>query len=192
MEQKRIKLKDIAQNTGQVKGLPSNPRTWTRDELDRLKASIEETPELLEARGIIVYPHKGKYIAMGGNMRLAALTEMGAKDAPCIVLPEDTTIDKLKEIVIKDNGKFGWNDWDKLADEWSDLPLTEWGIPVWENENEEDDEMPTDIEGIKKDNPFVCKITFKDADTMTRFIEAYKNVLEEEFGCIMSESGGAL
>ena len=47
----RIAIDLIEMNTGQIAGLPSNPRQWTKAQLDKLKASIEETPELLEARG---------------------------------------------------------------------------------------------------------------------------------------------
>ena len=36
MEIKRIRLTDLEQNKGQVKGLPSNPREWTRGDLDKL------------------------------------------------------------------------------------------------------------------------------------------------------------
>ena len=132
METKRIKLTDLVLNEGQVAGLPTNPRQWTKKELDKLKKSLQETPELLEARGILVYPLEGKYLVLGGNMRLSALKALKAKDAPCIVFPEDTPIDKLKEVVIKDNGSFGEWDFDSLANEWGDLPLTDWGVPAWE------------------------------------------------------------
>lgn len=138
METKRIKLTDLVLNEGQVAGLPTNPRQWTRTELDNLKKSLQETPELLEARGILVYPWEGKYIVLGGNMRLSALKSLKEKDAPCIVFPEDTPIAKLKEIVIKDNGSFGEWDYDQLANEWGDLPLTDWGVPAWETETNDD------------------------------------------------------
>lgn len=135
METRRIKLTDLVLNEGQVAGLPTNPRQWTRAELENLKKSLQETPELLEARGILVYPYDGKYLVLGGNMRLSALKALKAKDAPCIVFPEDTPIDKLKEVVIKDNGSFGEWDFDSLANEWGDLPLTDWGVPAWETEH---------------------------------------------------------
>lgn len=138
METRRIKLTDLVLNEGQVAGLPTNPRQWTKTELDKLKKSLQETPELLEARGILVYPWEGKYLVLGGNMRLSALKALKAKDAPCIVFPEDTPIDKLKEVVIKDNGSFGEWDFDQLANEWSDLPLTDWGVPVWETDEAKD------------------------------------------------------
>ena len=140
METRRIKLTDLVLNEGQVTGLPTNPRQWTRAELENLKKSLQETPELLEARGIIVYPWEGKYLVLGGNMRLSALKALKAKDAPCIVFPEDTPIDKLKEVVIKDNGSFGEWDFDSLANEWGDLPLTDWGVPVFDEDEEKKDE----------------------------------------------------
>ena len=131
MEIIKIRLTDLELNKGQVAGLPSNPRQWTRGDLDKLIKSIEETPELLEARGLIVWPYGGKYIILGGNMRFSALREMNAVDAPCYVLPEDTPMEKLREIVIKDNGAFGSWDYDILANEWDDLPLSDWGLPAW-------------------------------------------------------------
>ena len=117
-------------NTGQIAGLPSNPRQWTKAQLDNLKASIEETPELLEARGCIVDYHDGKYVCLGGNMRYAACKALGMSELPCYVVPEGTTILKKKEIVAKDNGSFGNWDYDALANEWGDLDLAGWGVSI--------------------------------------------------------------
>ena len=125
-------------NTGQIEGVPANPRQWTQADLDRLAASIEETPELLDARGAIVVPHKGKFVVLGGNMRLTAAKKLGLAEMPCAVLPEDTPIETLKAVVIKDNGQFGAYDFDALANEWDDLPLTDWGVPAWNNAKEVD------------------------------------------------------
>ena len=131
---KSISTRLLEPNTGQIEGLPSNPRQWTKDEMDRLKKSIKETPELLEARGAIVYPHDGNYIVLGGNMRLSAVKSLGWKEMPCVVLPDDMPVEKLKEIVIKDNGSFGEWDMDALANDWDDLPLSDWGANVaWDN-----------------------------------------------------------
>ena len=146
MEIKRIRLTDLEQNKGQVEGLPSNPRQWGKGELANLVKSIRETPELLEARGLIVWPYAGKYVILGGNMRFSALREMNAVDAPCMVVPEDTPMEKLREIVIKDNGAFGSWDYDMLANEWDDLPLPEWGVPAWDTENLESVSAPKEVE----------------------------------------------
>lgn len=146
MEIKRIRLTDLEQNKGQVEGLPSNPRQWGKGELDDLVKSIRETPELLEARGLIVWPYGGKYIILGGNMRFSALREMNEADAPCYVIPEDTPMEKLREIVIKDNGSFGSWDYDMLANEWDDLPLSDWGVPAWDTANLESVSAPKEVE----------------------------------------------
>ena len=135
METRQIRIENMEINAGQIEGLPSNPRQWTKDELESLKASIIETPELLEARGAIVYPHKGKFVVLGGNMRVVAVIDLGWKTMPCIVLPEDMPVEKLKEIVLKDNGVFGEWDTDALANEWDDLPLLDWGIKIWGTED---------------------------------------------------------
>lgn len=191
MEFKKIAVSKLTMNTGQIEGVPANPRQWTQADLDRLAASIEETPELLDARGAIVVPYKGEFVVLGGNMRLTAAKKLGLAEMPCAVLPEDTPAEKMKEIVVKDNGAFGAWDFDALANEWDDLPLTDWGVPAWKHETEED-EMPTELDAEQKNKPFVCKITFPDADTMTRFVLAYKDVLEKDYNCTISESGGEL
>lgn len=134
MESKRLPLSLVDINQGQVDGLPRNPRTWTFGDIEKLKKSINETPELLEARGLLVYPYNGRYVCIGGNMRLSALSSMGVESAPCMIVPEGTPVDKLIELVIKDNGTFG--DWDEalLKKDWSDVPLVEWGIDVFESD----------------------------------------------------------
>lgn len=135
-EWKQIPLDKLEMNRGQAKWLPRNPRQWTQEQLDRLKESIRETPLLLEARGLIVFPAKGgKYIVIGGNMRLAALEELGAAEAPCYVLPAKMTPEKVKEIAIKDNGSFGEWDAEALMEEWKDFDLDEFGVVRWNPEN---------------------------------------------------------
>lgn len=130
MKTERIPLNLLDLNNGQLPGLPRNPRNWTVREIDSLKASIEETPELMEVRPILVVRHKDRFVAVGGNMRLSALRSMGAEDAVCTILPDDLGARKLKEVVIKDNAAIGEWDWDLLANEWSDYPLADYGIPV--------------------------------------------------------------
>lgn len=154
MEKKNIDISLLEQNEGQITGLPSNPRQWTKTDLEKLKKSIQETPKLLEARGLIVYPYEGKYIILGGNMRYAALKSLKVPEAPCIVLDPDTSIEELKAITIKDNGSFGQWDMDALANEWDDLPLGEWGGPTWEPETEIGVEQAVD-DDFDEDNTYI-------------------------------------
>lgn len=132
IDTRMISLDLLEQNTGQIVGLPANPREWTKKEVDALAKSLRETPELFEARPIIAVPHAGKYVILGGNLRYEGCRKNGDAEAPVCVLPEDTPVAKMKEIVIKDNGSFGAWDYDRLGNEWDDLPLPEWGVPAWE------------------------------------------------------------
>jgi len=85
-----IKISLLTENVGQVEGLPRNPR-WIKDERYKaLKKSIEDAPEFLDARMLLVYPHEGKYVVIAGNMRLKACKELGFKELPCYVFREDT------------------------------------------------------------------------------------------------------
>lgn len=136
IEKATLSLKDIDLNEGQIEGLPANPRNWTKDELKSLALSLAETPELFEMRCPIVVPHEGRYVVLGGNLRIAAARENKEKEVTCFVF-NSTSIEKMKEIVIKDNGAWGKWDYDALANEWSDLPLSDWGIPVWEESPQE-------------------------------------------------------
>lgn len=130
MKQAKLSLNKLEQNTGQIPGLPANPREWTQTDIDRLAASLLETPELFDARPIVVFPLGDKYIILAGNLRYSASKKNKAKTVPCIILPEDMPVSKLGQIVLKDNGEFGsWNV-GLLAQDWADLPLASWGVEV--------------------------------------------------------------
>lgn len=136
IEKVTLSLKDIDINEGQIEGLPANPRNWTKEELKSLAHSLVETPELFEMRCPIVVPHNGRYVVLGGNFRIAAARENKETAVDCFIF-HSTSIEKMKQIVIKDNGSWGKWDFDALANEWSDLPLSDWGIPVWEESPQE-------------------------------------------------------
>lgn len=126
---KDIDIRKLELNKGQIEGLPKNPRMWDKEDVERLAASIEQTPELLECRPLIVAPHKKKYVVLGGNMRLEALKHLKRNECPCIVMG-GLSLGKMKEIVLKDNSSFGDWDADELANGWDDLPLGDWGVKV--------------------------------------------------------------
>ena len=130
MQTKTIALSLIDINEGQIQGLPRNPRTWSLRQLKKLAASIERTPELLEARPPIVVQNEGRFVAIGGNMRVSACQYLGKESMVCTVLAADELpAAKLKEIAIKDNSNFGHWDTDALANEWSDYDLPDFGLP---------------------------------------------------------------
>lgn len=125
---KNIKLAELSPNNGQVPGLPKNPRFIRDTRFEALKKSIEDAPEMLALRELIVYEYQGKYIIIAGNMRYRAMKDLGFGDAPCKVLDKDTPVEKLREYTIKDNQAFGADDWECLANEWDAEELSSWGM----------------------------------------------------------------
>lgn len=163
METQQIALSKLVLNTGQIPGLPANPRTWTADDVDSIGRSLVQTPELFEARPIIAVPYEGKLVILAGSLRFCGAKKAKMNKVPVYVLPEDMTPDKMQEIVIKDNGSFGSWDFDALANEWDDNPLTEWGVPAWDTEAAEKEEKQQDNKSDKQ-----CKITItcEEGDTI--------------------------
>ena len=157
-EAKNIKISDLLLNKGQIDGLPKNPRTIRDERFEALKKSIEDAPEMLNLRELLVFPHNGKFVVIGGNMRLKACKELGYKELPCKVIGENTPVEKLREYAIKDNLGFGDDDWNLLTEDWDRIELEGWGVEFPETENiSEDipddaveDEVPDECESIVK------------------------------------------
>ena len=157
----RISIALLDPNTGQIPGVPKNPRKWGRRELQNLANSMKDTPELTEARGCIVAPWLGRFVVLGGNMRLAAAkAHLDWTELMCAVLPEGTSADRMREIVQKDNSSFGQFDYDILRKEWLGFgyDYQSWGLNFdtkeleLEPEEAKDDNFDVDraLEGIKK------------------------------------------
>jgi len=126
-----ISLSKLEPNEGQLEGLPSNPRQITEAKMALLKQNIKQYPEMLKLRSLMVYPmDNGKYIIIGGNMRYRAMSELGIKEAPCVVIPKQTDVETLKAYTIIDNNGFGKYDWDMLANEWDEYQLEDWGVDL--------------------------------------------------------------
>ena len=129
-----------------VKGNPDNPRIIKNDKFKKLVKSIQEFPEMLKLRPIVV---DEDMMVLGGNMRLKASKDAGLKEV-WIDIAEGLTDEQKKEFIVKDNVGFGEWEWDMLANEWDSVQLAEWGLDVWENEDDkiaeagliEDDEIP--------------------------------------------------
>ena len=147
IEFRRIPIGLLDFNTGQIPGVPRNPRKWSRRELENLAASMRDTPELTEARGAIVYPFKGRFVVLGGNMRLAAAMEhLEWTELMCALLPDNTSADTMRQIVQKDNSSFGQFDYDILREDWMDFgyDYKSWGLHFDTKELEIEEEAKDD------------------------------------------------
>jgi hypothetical protein len=122
---------EIVTNTGQVKGLPKNPRFIRTNRFDALKKSIQENPEFLGGREILVFKHKSTYVVIGGNMRFKACQELGIEQIPCKIIPSTYTAKQLRAFTIKDNVSFGEVDWESIANEWDLQEVKDFGVEIY-------------------------------------------------------------
>lgn len=111
---------------GEVIPNPNNPRIIKDDKFKKLVQSIQDFPQMLELRPIVV---NDDMVVLGGNMRLRACKEAGLKQV-AIIKASELTPEQEKEFIIKDNVGFGEWDWDMLANEWDTEQLTEWGMDL--------------------------------------------------------------
>jgi hypothetical protein len=136
-----------------VKGNPSNPRIIKNDKFKTLKHSIRTMPGYMKLRPVIV---DEDMMVLGGNMRLKASIDLGKKEiwtdmftqADCddmnkIAIEEEretkTYLEYCDAIIIKDNVSSGEWEWDILANDWDSVLLNEYGLDVWENQDDVED-----------------------------------------------------
>ena len=139
-----------------IKENPNNPRIIKDHKYYLLVKSLQEFPEMLKLRPIVV---DEDMMVLGGNKRLKASKDAGLKEV-WIEIAEGLTEAQKKEFVIKDNTNYGEWDWDILANEWDSVQLTEWGVDAWPNQDDikvepiagltDDDDVPEAEESICK------------------------------------------
>ena len=113
-------------NINEIKPNPSNPRIIKDEKFKKLVKSIQDFPQMLELRPIVIDENN---IVLGGNMRLKACIEAGLKDVP-VKQAKELTEEQKKEFIVKDNVGYGEWDWDDLANNWDEQLLTEWGLDI--------------------------------------------------------------
>ena len=160
----KVKISDIKTN-------PKNPRLIKDDKFRKLVKSIQEFPQMLELRPIVVDENN---IVLGGNMRLKACVEVGLKEV-YIVKADDLTEQQKDEFIVKDNVGFGEWDWDILANEWDTEKLQDWGLdlPIYFNDS---DELGTDFNLPEGDKAPFQQMTFTLADEQA---EQIKNAITD-------------
>lgn len=115
---------------GLIKTNPKNPRIIKDDKFKKLVKSIQEFPQMLLKRPLVCFTDAdGKFVVLGGNMRLKAAQECGLKELP-IMLADDWTEAQRHEFLIKDNVGFGEWDWDDLANNYDVDQLMDWGVDI--------------------------------------------------------------
>ena len=116
----------------EIKKLEGNPRVIRDKEFKTLCNSIRDNSEYFEARPVILSNRTGELIIIAGNQRYEAAKSVKLKQVPTFLI-EGLTELKEKEIIIRDNISNGDFNFDILANEWSDLPLVDWGVDLPED-----------------------------------------------------------
>ena len=167
---KLVKITDVKPN-------PKNPRIIKDGKFQKLVKSIQEFPDMLNKRPLIVFTDvDNKYVVLGGNMRLKALNELKFKEIP-VIIADEWTEEQKAEFLIKDNVGFGEWDWDSLANEWDAEKLDEWGldVPVILDEDNELKDLSSTI-----DNLYRIEIVCKDEEHQEN---SYNKLIEEGYEC---------
>jgi DNA modification methylase len=154
----KLPISKLVNNTGQIEGLPANPRQIDKTDYERLLKSLKEDPDFLVHKPLHVYEHNDKYVVLGGNQRLKALKELGYKDVPVTIYDPETPVEVLKRRVIIDNSTFGDYDMDMLANEWDSEPLDDWGVDLPDDWLEQEPEIVEDEAPEVSNEPPVSKL----------------------------------
>jgi hypothetical protein len=159
---KKVKITEVISN-------PNNPRLIKDDKFKKLVKSIQDFPDMLNVRPIVV---NKDMVVLGGNMRLNAIKEAGIKEINIEIV--DWSEDKQKEFIIKDNASFGEWDWSDLANNWDSEELTDWGVDIIGFSNVQD--LGEDFSLPNGDKSPFQQMTFTLADEQA---EQIKNAIEE-------------
>lgn len=122
-------------NINEIKPNPNNPRLIKDHKFKQLVKSIQDFPQMLELRPIVIDENN---MVLGGNMRLKACIEAGLTDVP-VIHANNLSEAQKKEFIVKDNVGYGEWEWDALANEWNIEDLDNWGldIPAFANDIEQ-------------------------------------------------------
>lgn len=178
IQSEKVDIALIDNNTGQIPGVKKNPREMTEMEFKKLKQSLTKRPEYTAVSELRLFPFQGRFITIGGNMRLQAMKDLGWTKAIGKILPADTPADKLNEWILLDNANYGKWDFDDLANEWEmdflaefNIEIPSFGMPADEEEEESETKgkltlslthsqhslIRDAIETMKQRRPFDCK-----------------------------------
>lgn len=155
----------------QVKPNPRNPRIIRDEKFKKLVKSIQDFPDMLNKRPLVVFTDTdGSYVVLGGNMRLKAMHELKFKEVP-VIIADEWTEEQKAEFLVKDNVGFGEWDYDQLSAEWDVEQLTDWGLdmPGFQNEQKNDD-LSSDIKALFRIE-IMCKDEEHQENTYNKLIE---------------------
>ena len=158
----------------EIKPNPNNPRLIKDHKFKQLVKSIQDFPQMLELRPIVIDENN---MVLGGNMRLKACIEAGLTDVP-VIHANNLSEDKKKEFIVKDNVGYGEWDWDNLANNWDAEELTQWGLDI-PNFDVIDEKEQIDLSDKLK-SEFKIEIICKSEEEQE---QTYNKLIEQNYEC---------
>lgn len=99
------------------------------------------------------------------------MQELGFDSAPVLVLPEEITGSKLREVAIKDNLSFGSDDFEALANEWDMDELNAWGFEMFSSDEEEKEEVKEDDSAeVSEETKISVSVRDEDLDEVLSYL----------------------
>ena len=161
-------------NINEIKPNPNNPRIIKDIKFKQLVKSIQDFPQMLELRPIVIDENN---MVLGGNMRLKACIEAGMTNVP-VIHANNLSEEKKKEFIVKDNVGYGEWDWDDLANNWDAEELTQWGLDI-PNFDVIDEKEQIDLSDKLK-SEFKIEIICKSEEEQE---QTYNKLIEQNYEC---------
>lgn len=124
---KRVKNVVEYKSLDELYHLDRNPRTISEANMKKLVESIKDNPDYFEARPVICSDRTGKLVIIAGNQRLRAAGIAGLSEVPVVTI-HGLTVEREREITIRDNVSNGEWDFDILANDFDIDDLEKWGV----------------------------------------------------------------
>lgn len=161
-----------------IKENKKNPRSITDDNFESLVNSLENFPEMMNYRAVIV--NRETMEVIGGNQRLKAAKKLGWEKIP-VVFADTLTEDQINEFIIKDNISQG--DWDtiKLEEKFSDFPLSDWDLVEVEEEREKDESKVEQAKEIYDKGETKQIVIYLEPEKHTEISEKIEKIKKDNF-----------
>lgn len=145
--------------------LEKNPRTITKEAMDKLVKSLKDDPEFFDKRPCLVNQTKDSMIVYAGNQRIRAAKKLKWDSVPCII-DKDLDEEIMKDRIIKDNKTYGEFDFEMLANEFDIEKLLDAGFSP--------EELHIDIEDLGSTEEEENEILEPPKDPKTKLGDLYE------------------
>lgn len=143
----------------QLSLLENNPRKITKEQFEKLIKSMQDDPDFLWKRPLLVNRVGDKHTVYAGNQRLRAAKKLKWEEIPCII-EQNLSEEIMKNRIVKDNKSFGDFDFDILANEYEVEDLLDCGFSLEElgDLSGNVEEVGSDKEDSKENEKVKCEL----------------------------------